>query len=55
MYEVEADEVGVSLRSATAKVTRASRASAGNGGQGHGEADPWASEASGGYTDEPPL
>ena len=29
VYEVEADEVGVSLRSATAKVTRAGRASAG--------------------------
>ena len=57
VYELEADEVGVSLRSASAKVTRASRASSGNGGerQGQGEADPWASDRTGGYTDEPPF
>ena len=60
VYELEADEVGVSLRSASAKVTRATRASDGNGGgssrgQGQGEADPWASDRSGGYTDEPPF
>ena len=53
VYELDVDEVGVSLRSATAKVTRASRASAGNNGQG--EADPWAGQGSGGYTDEPPF
>jgi single-strand DNA-binding protein len=39
VYELEADEVGVSLRSASAKVTRAARASDGNGG----------------YSDEPPF
>jgi single-strand DNA-binding protein len=60
VYELEADEVGVSLRNATAKVTRATRngnggqaapASSGTGGQ---QADPWAS-APGGYSDDPPF
>jgi len=55
VYEVEADEIGMSLRNATAKVTKASRASGGNGGQHQGEADPWASEGPGGYTDQPPF
>jgi len=62
VYELEADEIGVSLRSATAKVTKATRTSTGNGGRGQGatassgrEADPWASEPSGGYSDEPPF
>jgi single-strand DNA-binding protein len=56
VYEVECDDVGVSLRNATAKVTRAARASAGNGGRGgQAEPDPWTSEASGGYSDEPPF
>jgi single-strand DNA-binding protein len=40
VYELEADEVGVSLRNATAKVTKVSRSSAGNGGRGQGDADP---------------
>jgi single-strand DNA-binding protein len=68
VYEVEVDEVGPSLRSATAKVTRAQR----SGGQGGGSAarsgpadDPWASSkpaqggwgapASGPASDEPPF
>jgi single-strand DNA-binding protein len=56
VYEIEADEVGVSLRNASAKVTRASRTSqAGNGGQDQGEADPWADQGSGGYSSEPPF
>ena len=46
VYELQVDEVGVSLRNATAKVTKATRA--GNG-QGGGEG-----EASGSYSDEPP-
>lgn len=54
VYELEADEIGVSLKNATAKVTKASRASTGNGGRGQGDADPWASEGAG-YTDEPPF
>jgi single-strand DNA-binding protein len=58
VYEVEADEVGASLRNASAKVTRATRTSTGatgNGGGGQGDGDPWASEGSGGYTSEPPF
>ena len=63
VYEIEADEVGVSLRSASAKVTRATCAStaagsasaSGNGGRGQGESDPWASDSGGSYTDEPPF
>ena len=47
VYELQADEIGVSLRNATAKVTKASRT--GNG-QGGGEG-----EASGSYSDEPPF
>jgi single-strand DNA-binding protein len=59
VYEIEADEVGVSLRNASAKVTRATRAGDGNGGQrqdqGQGQGDPWAGEAPGGYSDQPPF
>ena len=47
VYELQADEVGVSLRNATARVTKATRT--GNG-QGGGEG-----EASGSYSDEPPF
>jgi single-strand DNA-binding protein len=59
VYELEADEVGVSLRNATAKVTKAARASGGEAQgsqQGSGKnADPWASDKPGGYSDEPPF
>jgi single-strand DNA-binding protein len=51
VYELEVDEVGPSLRNATAKVTKATRGN-GNGGK---EADPRASSAPGGYSDEPPF
>jgi single-strand DNA-binding protein len=77
VYEVEVDDVGPSLRNASAKVTRAQR-SGGFGGQGGGQGggggqgfsgqgssssaggggrgeDPWASDANGGYSDEPPF
>ena len=67
VYEVEVDDVGPSLRNASAKVTRANRSSGGfSGGQGGGTQggqgssgggraeDPWASD-SGGYSDEPPF
>jgi single-strand DNA-binding protein len=69
VYEVEVDDVGPSLRNASAKVTRANRTSGGfSGGQGGGNQgqggqgspgsgraeDPWASD-SGGYSDEPPF
>jgi single-strand DNA-binding protein len=55
VYELQVDEVGASLRNATAKVTRANRASqGGNGTQDQG--DPWAGEGKGAsYTDEPPF
>jgi single-strand DNA-binding protein len=45
VYEIEVDEVGPSLRSATAKVNRANRGGGGGGGgYGGGAAeDPWAS------------
>jgi single-strand DNA-binding protein len=46
VYELQADEVGVSLRNATAKVTKPSRT--GNG-------QPPAGEAAGSYSDEPPF
>ncbi|AEM87059.1 single-stranded DNA-binding protein [Streptomyces violaceusniger] len=38
VYELDVDEVGPSLRNATAKVTKAT----GNGSQQQGQADPWA-------------
>ena len=43
VYEVDVDEVGPSLRSATAKVTRAQRSGAG----GFGGDDPWSSGSGG--------
>ena len=70
VYEVEVDDVGPSLRNASAKVNRASRNGAGGGqrdqgspggrssggGQGGGDTDPWASDSGGGgFTDEPPF
>jgi single-strand DNA-binding protein len=63
VYEVEVDDVGPSLRNASAKVTRSSRSTGGFGGQGPGGPsggfgggsgggrppadDPWAAESSG--------
>src|SRR5690348_7579268 len=64
VFEVEADEVGPSLRNASAKVTRASRGGGGGGfgaGGGAGASssdDPWstpAAPASGALSDEPPF
>ena len=70
VYEVEVDEVGPSLRYASAKVVKSSRASGGNfGGQGgyggsggsggsgsRAQDDPWSSEpADSGFSDEPPF
>ena len=80
VYEVEVDDVGPSLRNASAKVNKVARSGApggggysgggggyggGGGGQGGGQgggrsgggqdADPWASDAPGGYSDEPPF
>ena len=66
VYEVEVDEVGPSLRSATAKINKAQRSGGGGGGYsggggggaaGGGAADdPWSTPAPGGeFTDEPPF
>jgi single-strand DNA-binding protein len=80
VYEVEVDDVGPSLRNASAKVNRVARSGSGDGGYsggqrgsggsggrssggsgvqgsggGGGDADPWASDSSGGYSDEPPF
>ena len=70
VYEVEVDDVGPSLRNASAKVNKVARngsdprtpsaqgapaRSGGAGGAGGGDADPWASDSPGGYTDEPPF
>jgi single-strand DNA-binding protein len=74
VYEIEVDDVGPSLRNASAKVNKVARNGSGGGpsgpagpgssggrapgGQGHaggGDADPWASDGPGSYTDEPPF
>ena len=71
VFEVQVDEVGPSLRYATAKVTRTQRSGGGggfgggggggfSGGQGSSGPvdDPWATPSggsSGGYSDEPPF
>jgi single-strand DNA-binding protein len=67
VYEIEVDEVGPSLRNASAKVVRSSRATGQGGGSGSGGGygssggraadDPWASEPadSSGFSDEPPF
>jgi single-strand DNA-binding protein len=85
VYEVEVDDVGPSLRNASAKVNRVARSggdgggyggggggggqrssggqggggrSSSGGGQGNsggGESDPWATDSSGGFSDEPPF
>jgi single-strand DNA-binding protein len=66
VMELDVDEVGPSLRFATAKVTKATRV--GGTSVSQGEADPWASQDTparngatasggfgGGYNDEPPF
>jgi single-strand DNA-binding protein len=62
VFEVEVDEVGPSLRSATAKVVKASRGPGGGGSGGFGGGDdPWASASpaggggGGSLSDEPPF
>ncbi|SDJ85555.1 single-strand DNA-binding protein [Actinopolyspora mzabensis] len=58
VVEMEVDEVGPSLRYATAKVNKISRGSGGSGGGSGGE-DPWSSAppagSGGGFSDEPPF
>jgi single-strand DNA-binding protein len=69
VYEVEVDELGPSLRSATAKVNKTTRSGSGGGGGGFGSSggssggpvdDPWASATpapagGGSFSDEPPF
>lgn len=69
VYEVEVDDVGPSLRNASAKVTKTTRSGGGFGGGspggsggsgGRAAEDPWAADAGGGFgdggsTDEPPF
>src|SRR6202522_1315979 len=70
VYEVEVDDVGPSLRNASAKVNKMTRngtqGPAGSGSPGSGRAadsqggsggdtDPWAADSGGNYSDEPPF
>ena len=73
VYEVEVDDVGPSLRNASAKVNKVARngsggsggsagpggsggrAAGGQGSAGGADADPWASDGPGGFSDEPPF
>ena len=73
VYEVEVDDVGPSLRNASAKVNKVARngsggsggsagpggsggrAAGGQGSAGGADADPWASDSPGGFSDEPPF
>lgn len=59
VMELQADDVGVSLRYATAKVSKVSRSSDGGGfGGGGGGApadDPWGSAPAAGTPEEPPF
>ena len=48
--------MGVSLKNATAKITKTERTKpTADGGQHQGDADPWASNTGTGYSDEPPF
>jgi single-strand DNA-binding protein len=53
--EIEADEVGPSLKFATAKVERASRSSSGGGGGDYAGNAAAASKGGGQFNDEPPF
>ncbi|HEY1639853.1 MAG TPA: single-stranded DNA-binding protein, partial [Streptosporangiaceae bacterium] len=58
VYEIEVDEVGPSLRNASAKVTKTTRTGpSGGGGPERRPAadDPWASEGDAGHPEEPPF
>lgn len=48
VFECDVDEIGPSLRYATAKVTKTSRSGPGGGGGFGGGNDPWAAQPSGG-------
>ncbi len=56
VYEVEVDDVGPSLKNASARVTKSQRSNGNSGGQrqqSKQQADPWASDDP--FTDEPPF
>jgi len=58
VYEVECDEIGPSLRNATAKVNKTTRSGAGGGFGGAPADDPWGSPAParvGAAAEEPPF
>jgi single-strand DNA-binding protein len=63
VIELDVDEIGPSLRYATAKVQKVQRGSSGSAPTGGGSEDPWATNApasadtarSSGFTDEPPF
>ena len=71
VYEVEVDDVGPSLRNASAKVNKVARSNGNAGGQGGSggggrtpaggqggsgqDTDPWASDSGGNFSDEPPF
>jgi single-strand DNA-binding protein len=62
VFELDVDDIGPSLRNASAKVTRTERSSGNGGGYGGGQPaprsdDPWASAPAGdtGFSDEPPF
>ena len=54
VYEVEVDDVGPSLRNASAKVTRAQRSTAAQESQ-RASGNPWTAADPGGFSDEPPF
>src|SRR3990170_999262 len=47
VFEIDVDEVGPSLRNATAKVTKTTRSGGGGGYGGNQDNDPWASQPAG--------
>ena len=47
VFEIDVDEVGPSLKTATAKVTKTTRSGSGGYSGGSGNTDPWASQPSG--------
>lgn len=58
VVELEVDEVGPSLRYATATVNKVDRSGGGSGGAKAQESDPWGSAppaTGGGFADEPPF
>ena len=70
VYEIEVDDVGPSLRNASAKVNKVARSGGNGGGQGGsagagraaggqggsgGDTDPWAADSGGNYSEEPPF